>query len=792
MSPQIPKSTARWARSKLLSAALAAGLILSASLSAQTAGPNPTGRRVSEIRIEGLHDVSESLVRNQIRSAIGSAYSPDTIESDIARITHLGRFGSVRVRWQPASDGSAIVTFTVDELDALLDVAVVGNKALSDEDLLDAIQLRAGDPIDTFLIEQGRQAVISLYHDEGFFTADVSVNDDLLGNEGLLIFRVREGPRIKVRDIRFRGNDAFEAKQLRPEIETDTALFILRNGRLNRDQLGLDAAAIRQFYRDRGYLDARVDWQLDLSPDQKNAVVSFVVDEGPQYRVGDVRIQGATTLPDEQIRRHLRLLSGDYYSQLRARESVDAINTLYGTIGHLDTTINIEPLYRAQGAVVDILVTIREASPINVGKVSVKGNDLTRTKVVLREIRGMNPGRRFDGNGRQQTLRRLQQSGLFAQPQVTIIEGPDPDTRDVVIDIKEQNTGFVLFGVGLSSDSGLSAGVTVTQRNFDIMDWPESFGELARAEAFRGAGQNFRLSLQPGTEQSEYAVSFGEPAFLDTDFFFNTTAALREYSRTVYDEQRGTLSLGVGKRFGDIWSASVRGRVEAIEISGIDANEAPDDVIAVAGNNTVTGLSFVIRRNTADHPITPTTGSNTEISFEQVGAMGGDYDFTAIEFDTRKFWPLDVDYRGRTSTFTVRFQAAQLFPNDEAPLFERLYGGGHRTMRGFGYRGVGPRGYRGDIRTDEFVGGDFRMLLGLQYEKPLLDDFLRGVIFLDQGTVLDNPGIEDWRMSTGFGFRIKAPFLGAAPFAIDFGFPILQEKDDETQLISFDISLPFN
>ncbi|QDU72888.1 outer membrane protein assembly factor BamA [Mucisphaera calidilacus] len=777
---------------------LVGSLLLASSLVAQTVGPNPAGRLVSEIRVEGLEQVSESLVRNQIRSRVGGAYNPDTIESDIARITHLGRFGTVRVRWQPAEDGSAIVTFAVDELDALLDVAVVGNKAINDEDLLAAIQLRAGDPIDSFLIEQGRQAVLGLYREKGFFTADVSINEGLLSNEGLLVFRVREGPRIKVRDIRFDGNRAFEPKQLRPEIQTDTALMIFRNGRLNRDQLDLDAAAIRQYYRDRGYLDTRVDWRLSLSDDQKDAIVTFIVDEGPQYRVGNIRIEGATLFPEEQLRRHLRLLPGDYFSQQRARASIDAINGLYGTLGHLDTAVNVEPLYQPANAVVDVLLTVNESTPVDVGKVTVKGNDLTRTKVVLREVRGMNPGRRFDGNGRELTQKRLQQSGLFAQPQVTIIEGPDPDTRDVVIDVKEQNTGFVLFGVGLSSDSGLSGGVTVTQRNFDAFDTPESFGELIRAEAFRGAGQNFRLSLQPGTEQSEYAVSFGEPALFDSDFFFNTTAALRDFSRTDYDETRGTLSFGVGKRFGDIWSASVRTRIEAIEISDIE-NTAPDDVVEVAGNNTVTGVSLVLRRNTADHPITPTTGSNTQFSVEQAGALGGDFTFTRLDFDFRKFWPVDFDYRGRASTFSVRFQTSGIFPDDEAPTFERFYAGGHRTFRGFNYRGVGPRGYRStgnpppndEVRTDQFVGGDFRLLFGMQYERPLLDDFLRGVVFIDQGTVLDDPGLSDWRASVGFGFRIKAPFLGAAPFALDFGFPLLKQKDDETQLISFDISLPF-
>ncbi|MEQ9460819.1 MAG: outer membrane protein assembly factor BamA [Phycisphaeraceae bacterium] len=774
--------------------ALLACLLLTGTLVAQSAPPDPTGRVISQIRLEGLRDVPESLVRNQIRSRIGGPYDPDVIENDIARVTHLGRFGAVRVRWQADADGSAIVTFSVDELNAIAAVGVVGNKALDDDELLAGIQLRASDPIDTFLIDQGRLAVLSLYREAGFFTADVQINEALLRDERILIYRVREGPRIKVRDIRFEGNTAFEARSLRPEIVTDTPLLIFRKGRLNREQLDLDAAAIRQYYRARGYLDARVGWRLDLSPDQTDAIVTFDIEEGPQYRVGDIRIEGVTLFPDAQVRRYLQLLPGDYYSQERARDSIDAIDNLYGTMGHLDTAINIEPLYRETEAVVDVLVTASEGEPANVGKITVKGNDLTRTKVILREVRGMTPGRRFDGNGRETTQRRLQQSGLFAQPQVTIIPGPDADTRDVVIDIKEQNTGFITFGAGISSDAGLSGGVRITQRNFDILDWPESFAELARIEAFRGAGQNFLLSLQPGTENSEYAISFGEPAFLDTDFFFTVSGVLRELERSDFDEERAALNLSFGQRFGDIWSARARTRFENVGISDPDS-DAPDDVLEVEGDNFVTGLGFSIRRNTTDDPIYPTTGSSLELGIENVGAMGGDFDFNVIDADFRKFWPIDTDYRGRKSVFSLRLQSALIIEDGEAPIFERLFAGGHRTLRGFEFRGVGPRGIRSTPapprQTDDSVGGDFSLLLGLQYERPLLDDFLRGVVFLDQGTVLADPGLEDWRASIGFGFRIKAPFLGAAPFAIDFAFPILAESTDEEQLISFDISLPF-
>ena len=128
----------------------------------------------------------------------------------------------------------------------------------------------------------------------------------------------------------------------------------------------------------------------------------------------------------------------------------------------------------------------------------------------------------------------------------------------------------------------------------------------------------------------------------------------------------------------------------------------------------------------------------------------------------------------------------------DAPVFERFYAGG-RTFRGFRFRGVGPRGIRADTleEGDDPVGGDWLLLTGLQYEFPIAGDYLRGVVFTDQGTLTDDIGVDDWRVSVGAGFRIRIGFLSQAPFAIDFAYPIVKEDNDERQVLSFDVALPF-
>ncbi len=142
---------------------------------------------------------------------------------------------------------------------------------------------------------------------------------------------------------------------------------------------------------------------------------------------------------------------------------------------------------------------------------------------------------------------------------------------------------------------------------------------------------------------------------------------------------------------------------------------------------------------------------------------------------------------------SLGLEVGYIFEQDEAPLFEPFNAGGHRSFRGFRFRGVGPRGIRQDtgMLGDDPVGGDWMFLVKLEYNYPIYREVVRGVVFLDTGTVEDDFGFDNYRASLGVGVRLKIPFLGQAPFALDFAVPLLKETGDETQVVSFDLALPF-
>lgn len=763
-------------------------------------------RPVSRIRIDGLKQVPEQLVLNQVRLKPGDPYDPQTLQQDIVRITHLGRFGSVTAQVEPQPDGSVLVIYQVQELPILADVLTVGNKAISDQELLQLARLRAGDPIDPFLIDRAIQEMKRAYEKQGYFQADIQPDKEILDEQGVLIFRIREGPAARLRAIRFQGNHAFSDRQLLSKIRSRTYIPIFRKGQVDREQLEQDAAALRDFYRDNGYLDAQVGRRLDISPDLKDATVTFTIYEGPLFTIDQIHVEGNQLFSRDQILEAMALKPGDVFNANKLRKSYDAIIDLYGKLGFIETRVErapgqpgIERLFHENQPKVDLLVRIIEGQPYTVGKIIVAGNSASQDKLVLRQIRGLRPGRPFDRQGIDLTTKRLSQSPLFSSATVTVLGDPSQPQRDVLVEVKEKQTGSLSFGAGISSDLGVIGAIDLVQRNFDIADWPESWGEFFTGRAFRGAGQVFSISIQPGTEYSRYALAFREPSLLESDYFLDTSLFFLDREREDYDESRLGASLGLGRRFGDVWSASIRTRFENIDLSNIEP-DAPNDVFDLEGDHFLTTLGFGITRNTTDDPIFPTRGSVLDLSIARAGALGGDFDFTRLSIEYRKFWTLDEDFLGYKTILMLRTEIGYIFEDvSDVPVFERFYAGG-RSFRGFAYRGVGPRGLipgpdgiphtPDDLLGDDPVGGNWLFLLSLEYSFPIYQDILRWVFFTDTGTVQKDFGFDDYRLSIGTGLRLKIPFLGQAPFALDFAVPLLKEKGDDTRIVSFDLALP--
>ncbi|MEM6392880.1 MAG: POTRA domain-containing protein, partial [Planctomycetota bacterium] len=525
---------------------------------------DPEGKIVSKIELVGLETVNRQLVENQIRMRVGDPNLAEVRRGDVRRLNFLVRFKSIVIDAREDTDrpggNHVILTYRFVEQPALADVQFVGNRELTDQELAGVLILRPGDPVEEFAIDRGVQQIKRLYQQEGYFAVSVRVDEELLETERVLLVRIVEGPRVRVKAFQVEGNTVFPDRLLLSQVRSNTYIWLLRKGDLNLNQLEQDVARIRDFLRERGYLDGQVGREIQVSPDGLDAVVRFIVDEGRQYRVGNVTVRGNQQFTDEQVRLQMELSPGAAFNVRAVERSRRKLRLMYGDLGYIDTTVQIDRLFDGDKPVVDLLVTVDEGEVTRVGKVIPRGNELTQTRVLLRELRGLEPGRPFNLRELDRTRRRIANSQYFQEGVITILGQPGDEVRDVLVEVKEKNTGRIGLGVGISSDVGLIGEISVTQRNFDILDTPETLEEFFSNRAFRGGGQLFELALQPGDEFNRYSVRWRDPFFMESDYFLDVGFSFFNREREDFDEGRISGRVGVGRRFGDIWSASLSTR----------------------------------------------------------------------------------------------------------------------------------------------------------------------------------------------------------------------------------------
>ena len=743
------------------------------------------------------------LVRNQIRTGKGSReYSQQIVADDIARLNRLGRFSRVEHLLAFRDNGSVDVTFRLERQPIIADVQITGNRRINTSRISKEVDFLAGTPVDQFELDRAARAIEDLYRDKGFHLAGVTVNLDELKDTGVVLFEVREGLRTRITDIRFEGNTSFRNDLLLGEIETRES-NIFRSGPLDDNVLRADERALARYYKDHGYLDARAGSLVTTSPDSREAIVTFYIEEGPLYSLRNVvaryaDAEDAPVLAEEQIVGLVEMKPGDTYSDVKVQKSIDLIEGAYGQLGYVDVHVQRQEVRDPTRPLVDLFLIIRQGQRFRTGLVQITGNGTTRHEEI-RKLVQVRPDDPLDKTAIDRTAGILTASRLFdiaqSSPRTAILQ-PDqanPEYRDVLVEVTETNTGSLGFGAAVNSDAGLVGQLSFTQRNFDITDTPDSLGDLFSGKSFRGGGQTFNIAVQPGTRTSRYSVSLSDNSINDSTIGGSISGSLRTNDYDEFDEERRGINAAITRRFGERWRGSLDLRYQSIEITDIEAS-SPTDVFDSEGENLLSGLGFGLRRTTVPPQefFRPTRGSITEIGVEQVGALGGDFDFTKFSAEHTVFLSINEDYLGTNTVLRLSTRASYIPQGpDDVPTFERYHLGG-KSFRGFDYRTVGPRGVRNDNGqpSKDPIGGTWSFFWGAEIQQPILGDGLALAFFLDTGTVNDEFSFDNYRVSIGTGLRLYIPELSPAPLAFDFGFPIIKEDTDEERLFTFDIDLP--
>jgi outer membrane protein assembly complex protein YaeT len=767
-----------------------AGLAL-APASAQDAQPST---RVAEVRVQGNKQMTANAVLVHVKTRQGQPYNEDVVKADERRLLETGRFESV-LATRTNTDKGAVVTFTVVERPLVASLRFEGNKAFKADELSKELTFGQHDPLSAFNVESGRMAILNKYKSKGYHFAAVTVDGPLLTDKREVVYKVVEGPKVLVRKIRFQGNDFYGSFKLKQSISSSQRLWPFVDGYLDTDQVAQDELTIRNMYIAEGFLDCEVGRLLDFTANRGDATLTFLIKEGPRYRINKVIFEGNKVFSDSELGRRLKFAQGEFFTELTLRRDTKKVEDTYGELGYINARVATrrqflnptapppdwaKPL--GKPALLNLVVTIREDDQYRVGKIDIRGNDVTQDRVIRRTMQVF-PEQLFNTVALDESKSRLLESRLFEDVNITPV-GDMPGVRDVMVQVKEGRTAEFVIGAGISTNSGLMGTVSLTQRNFDILAWPNSWRQFIRGEAFKGAGQTLRITAEPGTEMSRFNIEWENPAIFDLSYSAGLQAFLFSRQRETYDETRYGGVASLGHRFKNRWYGELAVRGEEVVIDHLDRH-APPEVREVEGGNALLGVKVSAINDRTDSRWNPSTGDRFRVSAEQVL---GDFQFVNAQGEYRIYRTVYVDAMDRKHIIAGRAAVGNIF--GDAPVFERYYGGGIGSIRGFEYRGISPR----SKGTSEPIGGEFMLYAGAEYSFPIFGtegQQLRGVCFIDSGTVEEDPSITSYRISAGFGLRWTMPLFGPVPMSFDFGFPLAKDKDDETRVFSFSLGWSF-
>jgi outer membrane protein insertion porin family len=523
--------------------------------------------------------------------------------------------------------------------------------------------------------------------------------------------------------------------------------------------------------------------------------IDFLIEEGPRYVVDKVIFQHNKGVSEQELRPRLKLLEGKVYdNETLDRDTKEIVKAYsdhhYGYIYQANSNdpdylhIDTKNIFRKQAGRVILVYDIHEGRPFRLGNIYVKGNSKSQDKLVFREFHEFGPGDVFNASEMDDATERLRKLPYFQNVTLTPI-GDDPNVRDILVEVQEQHTASFNVGAGINSNGGLGGNITYEQRNFDVTNLPATFSDVFSDRAFIGAGEDFRATFEPGTQQTDASVRLSEPYLFDQPIGASDEIYIREVEREHYFDRRIGDTFTLSYRINYQLTAAISPRLEQVKVRGIDDPiiiRAPE-IVANAGDHDLTSLALSLRYDTTNPGLFPYKGAVTTLRVEPYGVFGGNYTFqkTSLTFDA--YQNVHTDLLDRKTVLAFRGNAGYI--TGDSVFFERFYGGGIGSLRGFEFRQVSPRS---GIDLDP-VGGNFIATGTVELNFPVIGEGLRAVVFSDFGDVEPNVEIRTVRTSIGAGVRVILPFLGQAPIAVDFAVPVIKDHNDHTQLISFSLGL---
>ncbi|MFA5032367.1 MAG: outer membrane protein assembly factor BamA [bacterium] len=703
---------------------------------------------IVDIKAQGIRRVSTDAIISISGLEIGSELTPESVQKAIKQLYAGGLFETVAIGADKMGNG-VTVTVNVKEWPIVLKVSFKGNKKFKAKSLIEICQLKEFSIASESAIFDAVVKIRQAYEKEGFYA--VNISPDIKEEEGRakVKFIIKEGNKIKVKEVIIDGNYAFSDKKIRKLMKNRAKYWWPWSGKFNKTEFNEDPSRVVNFYQSNGYPHCQLV-SADIVPVGKGewANLRVEISEGKPVYFGNISFEGNEFLKTENLKTKLKFKKGTLYSKDKLSRTLEEIYGLYSDYGYL--YLSIDPCETLDSLsiqeTVDITFKIKEGIPARVHKIEIASNLTTHDNVIRRELT-IFPGEIFSRKKLIVSQRKIFNLGFFKNVTVDTRQASDSGDIDLILNIEEKAAGQASAGASYYPKYGIVGNLSLSTPNL------------------RGMGEYLSISYEKGQSIENITLGYQKPWLFDSPMslgfnVYKSTTAMSSYNLRKIG---GNTTLGFQVPRLDYTKASVSYTLENVGLAGETGN-LTRWYLDQEGIRSMVGFGLV--RDSRDNFLNPTTGSRNSCNVAFSGGIfGGDINYHKETFESvtyhKLFWRFVLGMRSKIGVINGYTSG------DNVPVYEKfiLGGIGDWGLRGYKDWEIGPR------LNGEIVGGNFASLFTIE-AKLAFDENMYPLIFFDAGNTwpdFKSANLQGLRKGVGAGFRIEIPMMGLIGFDMGYG-----------------------
>ncbi|MGC8976520.1 MAG: outer membrane protein assembly factor BamA [Candidatus Ratteibacteria bacterium] len=714
--------------------------------------------KIIKLNIFGNKNVSIEKILSLIKTREGNEFDENLVKRDIESLLKTGYFKEINYSKEEKEGGLELNIYVIEN-PVIEKIIFEGNRTFKTKKLKEYLGIKEGNILDEKNIVEGINKIKEEYYKKGFRTTEIGYEIEEKEGKSIVKIKIDERGKSYVKEILFKGNNSIEDKKLKKIMKTKERKMPFIKGTYKEEILNEDIERIKNFYNENGFIEAKVDRKIEY--DKKGLIIKILIDEGKRYFVGDIKLEGNLIFKEDEIKKKILLKSGDVFNLIKNEKTIKNIYQFYSDNGYIKC--NVESIPEIKGQTIDITYFINPGPVYFAEEIKIKGNRITKDKVIRRELK-LEPGDKITGEKIRKSFNNLRDTNYFENIQI-YPEIVEEGKANIVVDVKErEKTGLFLIGGGYSSIEKFVGMINIQQTNFDITNPPK----------FVGGGQNLSLLFEMGTISKNYKFSFTEPYLFDKSIYLGPDIYRLRKEWNDWTETSSGFDLRIGRKWENFTCGfkllTENVKLEDVEIPSLKSTE---------GEKTKNSITTYLTYSKLNSERFPTEGNKIRSSIEYAG-FGGDLNFLKLTFEHNFYYPFkNFIFHSKTYTGYINKDL------EEIPIYERFFGGGIGTIRGYKERSLGPK------EDGHYLGGNFIFAQNFEILYPLYKEILYGIGFFDIGNVYEEfDGLNDLKKGIGVGIRVNIPFLNV-PLEIYYGYGLDAEKGESKNRIHIGMSFGF-